>query len=203
MPPTIATRPATLTREAWLQTAVTELRRHFSAQGHTVPPVQVSIGFTGSGMRSMSIGQCWSTLQATDQLNHIFIIPGLGDPVEILDTLVHELVHAVLDCHHGHGKVFKAVALSVGLEGPMRSAHAGKELRAKLTDLAARLGPLPHAALHTPPKAGHGLKRPSARCKECGYEVPMLKKFLAYGPPLCPRHKTEMDAIGDWNHDPF
>jgi len=198
-----ASESAPLTRETWLQTAVTELRPYFSARGHTLPPVQVSIGFTSSGMRSMTVGQCWPTLLAADHLNHIFIIPGLGDPVEILDTLVHELVHAVLDCHHGHGKEFKNIALSVGLEGRMRSAHAGKELRARLTDLAARLGPLPHAALHKRPLATINTKRPRARCKVCGYEVPMLKKFLDYGPPLCPQHKTEMEKIGDWDDSFF
>jgi len=28
--------------------------------------------------------------------------------------------------------------------------------------------------------------------------VPMYKKFLAFGPPLCPKHKTEMEPLGDW-----
>jgi hypothetical protein len=26
----------------------------------------------------------------------------------------------------------------------------------------------------------------------------MYKKFLAFGPPLCPKHKTEMEPLGDW-----
>jgi hypothetical protein len=29
----------------------------------------------------------------------------------------------------------------------------------------------------------------------------MLKKFLAFGPPLCPQHKTEMEPIGNWEED--
>jgi hypothetical protein len=40
--------------------------------------------------------------------------------------------------------------------------------------------------------------RPSAKCKHCGYQVPMLKKFLTYGPPICPKDKVEMEALGNW-----
>ena len=58
--------------------------------------------------------------------DQIFISPALGDPVDVLDTLVHELVHAVDNCEHKHGKEIKKIALSIGLEGPMRSAGAGK-----------------------------------------------------------------------------
>jgi len=27
----------------------------------------------------------------------------------------------------------------------------------------------------------------------------MYKKFLAFGPPLCPQHKTEMEPLGEWD----
>ena len=40
--------------------------------------------------------------------------------------------------------------------------------------------------------------RPKAKCKHCGYQVPMLKKFLTYGPPICPKDKVEMEALGNW-----
>jgi hypothetical protein len=26
----------------------------------------------------------------------------------------------------------------------------------------------------------------------------MLKKFLSFGPPLCPQHRVEMQPLGDW-----
>jgi hypothetical protein len=26
----------------------------------------------------------------------------------------------------------------------------------------------------------------------------MLKKFLTYGPPICPKDKVEMEALGNW-----
>jgi hypothetical protein len=27
----------------------------------------------------------------------------------------------------------------------------------------------------------------------------MLKKFLAFGPPICPQHKIVMEPLGDWD----
>ena len=40
--------------------------------------------------------------------------------------------------------------------------------------------------------------RQRAKCKHCGYQVPMVKKFLTYGPPICPKDKVEMEALGNW-----
>ena len=161
--------------------------------------MQVSIGFTSSGARSNHVGQCWSQACAKDELNHIFLVPGIDDPVDILDTLMHELVHAVDDCRNGHGRQFKKIATRVGLEGPMRNAHANKALRSKLSEIAQTLGPLPHGALIQPKRKMSGYERPRARCAECEYEVPMLKRFLEYGPPLCPVHKIPMAEFGDWD----
>jgi len=44
------------------------------------------------------------------------------------------------------------------------------------------------------------VSRPRARaqCAKCGYQVPMYRKFLSYGPPLCPQHRIEMTPMGDW-----
>lgn len=187
------------TRENWLQDAVEQLKPIFSIQGYQVPDVQVSIGFTSRGMHSNHVGQCWSQAQARDELNHIFLVPNIDDPVEILDTLVHELVHAVDDCRSGHGRPFKKIATRIGLEGPMRNAHANKALRMKLAEIAQFLGPLPHAALIPQPRRRVSFTRPKARCSQCDYEVPMLKRFLEYGPPLCPVHKTPMAELGDWD----
>jgi len=73
------------------------------------------------------IGQCWSTQSSSAGVNEIFISPKLADPVEVLDTLTHELVHAVDNCKHKHGKEFKAIAKKIGLEGKMREASAGAQ----------------------------------------------------------------------------
>lgn len=185
-------------REAWLHAAADQLRPLFAAKGYTLPDCKISCGFASTGVRSGHIGQCWSRRSSPEGMNQIFISPALEDPVEVLDTLVHELVHAVDDCQHKHGKEFKKMALRLGLKGPMRSAGAGPELKAKLQALAQGLGAYPHARLSVPGKAAPRPPRPRARCDQCGYEVPMLKKFLHVGPPMCPQHKTLMTEMGDW-----
>ena len=186
------------TRETWLVAAVELLRPLFAAKGFAVPPCQVSCGFASTGTRSGHVGQCWSTKSASNELNQIFISPTLKTAYEVIDTLVHELVHAVDNCEHKHGKEFKKIALKMGMKGPMRSAEAGPELKVALTALLDLLGPYPHGHLKVSMLKVSRRNRPRAKCKDCGYQVPMLKKFLAYGPPICPKDKVEMEALGNW-----
>ena len=120
---------STNNREAWLQAAVAKLTPIFRAIGHEVPPVKTSIGFPSGGIRSNAIGQCWARSGAKDKLNHIFISPTLGSAYEAIDTLAHELIHAVDDCVHKHGKEFKAIALAIGMKGPMRSRNLSMTMR--------------------------------------------------------------------------
>jgi len=119
--------------------------------------------------------------------------------VQVLDTLVHELVHAVDDCIHHHGPEFKKIATDVGLQGLMREASAGAWLQEQLSAISKQLGKYPHSKINlahsSSKKTG---PRPRAKCKKCGYEVTPLKKWLHMGPPLCPKHTTEMEPIGDW-----
>lgn len=188
------------TREEWLLAAVDLIRPIFQAKGYTVPAdCQVSCGFASTGLRSHHIGQCWSRKSSSDGRNQIFISPALVDAIEVLDTLVHELVHAIDDCAHKHGKEFKKIALKVGLEGQMRSAGAGAQLKSTLVELAKQLGPYPHGRLQVQHRKTISSPRPRAKCSECGYTVPMLKRFLEYGPPICPRDKIEMQTLGTWD----
>ena len=190
-----------LLRESWLLAAVEAVRPVFQEKNHQIPPCQVSVGFASTGNRLGHIGQCWSTRSSAVPVNQIFISPTLSEAYEVLDTLVHELIHAVDDCKHKHGKEFKKIALSLGLKGPMRSAGAGPELKVKLVALLPQLGAYPHAPLALSMKKLVQRSRPRAQCKTCGFQVPMLKKFLAFGPPICPQDKIEMEAIGDWDLD--
>mgnify|MGYP003341195387 CR=1 FL=1 len=40
--------------------------------------------------------------------------------------------------------------------------------------------------------------RPQASCANCSFQVPKYRKFLSYGPALCPKDKNEMTPVGDW-----
>jgi hypothetical protein len=194
--------PAYKTREEWLLAAVEEIRPIFSLKGHQIPlDCQVSCGFASTGTRSHHIGQCWSRSSSTHERNQIFISPALYEPAEVLDTLVHELVHAVDNCEHKHGKEFKKMALSLGMVGPMRSAGAGPELKAKLEVVAQALGSYPHGKLKVVHHKAISRSRPRAKCPTCGFQVPMLKRFLAYGAPICPKDKVEMEQVGNWESE--
>lgn len=191
--------PQYKTREDWLLAAVEAVRPLFSEKRHVLPTdCHVSCGFASTGTRSHHIGQCWPKASSTDERNQIFISPALHEPVDVLDTLVHELVHAVDDCAHHHGKEFKKIALSLGMVGPMRSASAGPELKVKLEAISQTLGPYPHGKLKVVHRKAISRSRPRAKCPECGFQVPMLKRFLAYGAPICPKDKVEMQQVGNW-----
>ena len=52
----------------------------------------------------------WSMLGTScsaDGINEIFITPKYDKAIDILDTLTHELVHAVDNCEHKHGPSLK------------------------------------------------------------------------------------------------
>jgi len=193
------TNEAKKTREHWLQNAVDLVSLIFKNKGYTIPKVQVSCGFPSTGNKSNHVGQCWGKSSTKDGVNQLFISPILDEPVQVLDTLVHELVHAIDDCMHHHGPEFKIIATDVGLQGPMRSASAGPWLKEKLLGIANQLGKYPHSKINlTHSSAKKTGPRPRAKCKKCGYEVTPLKKWLHMGPPLCPKHTIEMEPIGDW-----
>jgi hypothetical protein len=187
-------------REAWLLNAVEHLKPIFERAGYFLPEVRVSVGFPSTGARSRHIGQCWSTSASADNINQIFIAPQESDSVEVLDTLTHELVHAVDDCKNGHGEKFKEIALAVGLKGPMRSAGANEFLRHELIRIAEKIGKYPHPKLLVPRGSVRAeTKRPGAKCELCGYEVVMLRKSLSFGTPICPKDGVSMVEVGDWN----
>ena len=191
--------PKHTTRESWILAAVDLLRPIFLAKNHIIPTdVMVSCGFASTGKQSHHIGQCWSKRSSSNEVNPIFISPTLDEPVEVLDTLLHVLVHAVDDCQHKLGKEFKKIALSLGMQGHMRSAGAGPELKEKLGRLAQTLSPYPHGKLKVLHRKIVAKALARAKCPECGFQVPMYRKFLAYGPLLCPKDKIEMTPIGNW-----
>ena len=188
-----------ITRELWLQNAADLVSPIFKNKGYTIPKIQVSCGFPSTGNKSKHVGQCWGRSSTNDGTNQLFISPVLDESIQVLDTLVHELVHAVDDCMHHHGPEFKKIATDVGLQGLMREASAGPWLLEQLTAISRQLGKYPHSKINlahsSSKKTG---PRPRAKCKKCGYEVTPLKKWLHMGPPLCPKHTTEMEPIGDW-----
>ena len=184
-----------INRETWLQQAVLALEPIFSAVGYGIPPVKVSCGFAASSSPRTTLGQCWPRQRSREMVNEIFISPKIDDPVEVLDTLVHEICHAIEDCQSGHGADFQGIAQVVGLEGPARMAMAGPALKIRLMTICQKLGQYPHRALEFPPPRPSNASRSKAKCPECGYEVTLLKKWADYGAPICPKDKVRMEEF--------
>lgn len=156
------------TREQWLEAAIEEFRPTFEQIGYPLPErVHVSCGW-GYGKAHAEAkdiaGQCWSGTQSEDSYPHVFIGPMLHRPVEVLGTLIHELIHAALDPEMSHGKSFKAAATTLGLVGPMRATVPDLPTGLQYEMLAAEggvLGPYPHSPIELLPSLS--VNDPAAR----------------------------------------
>jgi hypothetical protein len=189
-----------MTREQWLGAGIVELRPLFVGVNYPLPAVvHASIGFPSRGAvsaRSRVLGQCWAADASKDGNAQIFVSPVHATPVEVLDTLAHELVHVVTPGAKHRGK-FITVSRAVGLtEGKPSSAAAGAELRVRLEEIAHRLGDLPHPAL----SIGLRLTKQSTRmvkceCPDCGYTARTTRKWLEIGPPVCPACRVQTEVV--------
>lgn len=189
-------------RETWLAAAVKAATPLFEASGYTVPAVRVACGWPVTGglsLKKRRIGECWAAEAATDGVSQIFISPWLDDQVEVLATLVHEIVHAVVGNKAKHGKVFGTCARKVGLEGKLTATHAGQILTADIHDWLKALEAYPHAKLDLlkGPIKKQTTRMVKCKCDECGYVCRTTKKWLEVGPPHCPVHGAMSIDAGD------
>lgn len=135
-------------RESWLQFLTDELKPVFAAVGAPLPPkIRIAIGFTSSGDRGKSIGECWDSTASADDHFEILIRPDTDDPNKLAHILAHELVHAAVGIRVGHKGAFRTVALAIGLVGPMRMTVAGPIFETTIAPILKKAGPVPHARL--------------------------------------------------------
>ena len=179
-------------REEWLQEAVSKLTPYLSGHGLRVPAVRVSCGWpsrnaTGSAKRT--IGECWDGKCAADGVPQLFISPLLDkvtDPMGVLATLTHEILHAV-DFEAKHGARFKKMATRVGLEGKPTSTHAGDTLVGLFERILGELGAYPHVALTiTKERKKQTTRQKKCECATCGYVARVAQKWMDVGLPFCP-----------------
>ena len=155
----------TITREQWLQHAVTVLRAEAAALGIVVPPVQVSCSWPGGGDSQKRIGECWSTKASKAKINEIFISPKIEDSAKVMSILAHELVHAVDNCEHGHTLPFVLIAKRLGLEGkPTQMGLDESRAAALAAIMTAQYGRFPHQILD---KSKSPVKKQTTRMLKC------------------------------------
>jgi hypothetical protein len=194
------------TREAWLNYIAERMAPIFEILRAPAPPqLRIAIGFTSSGRRSRSIGECWDNQCSEDRHFEIFIRPDLSEseelmPMQVAAILGHELVHAAVGVAAGHGKEFRRVARGIGLIGQMAATTAGPEFEQAMQPILDAAGPLPHGRLRLAVGASSHSRRKKqysrpikCACSNCGYTVHALRKWLDLtGAPLCPKH-DQMD----------
>ena len=167
----------TLYREAWLQGAAAFLIDYLVERELPRVEVRVSCGWPvrGGVSRRTVIGQCFPPSASKDGKPQIFISPLLSDSIDVLGTLLHELIHASFGCRFGHGKEFSQAARRVGLAGPPTATTVGDVLRSVLFAYVEQVGPYPHAAITVKPKDKVGSR---LRLYQCGCE-PAVKVRVA------------------------
>ena len=87
------------TRESWLRAACEALEPTLRAADVGLADVRVSCGWPARGALSRVkrvIGECWHSSGNKDGQSHVFVSPVLDDPVEVIGSLLHELIHAAL-----------------------------------------------------------------------------------------------------------
>ena len=179
-----------LTREEWLNAAVVEMRAWFKDQGVNLPErIRVSCAWAKSA-RKGAIAWCWKTEASADGTTELQVSPEISGAVQVLGSLVHELIHASDNGESKHAGHFKQTAKAMGLEGKMTATVPGSALEVRLVELSARLGDYPHAVLnpHVPidgkPKQTTRMKK--VVCPMDGYTVRTTRKWIEVGLPYCP-----------------
>lgn len=172
------------TRESWLNAAVLAMAPWFAEVGETVPPLKVSIGWPKGARGKHVVGQCWSPANAEDGVSQIFISPdrsGDTDAVDILGTLLHEVVHAVVGVEEQHKGRFVTVSRALGfLPKFTSSANRTEELTERLAGIAERLGPLPHGALSVgAKKATQKTYMLAVKHDPCGWKIRATAKQIS------------------------
>lgn len=183
----------TITREQWLHAAADALRPLFdNIENARLPKhFDISVGFPGGGSARRRIGECWSKSASAAGRHQVFISPVLGEPEQVLSTLLHEMIHVADDNKSGHKGEFRRIAKALGFEAPMTSTPAGDELKATLKAIAKTLktehGAYPHKALTI--GASKGIKNwHKVYCSDCGWYCRMNSKHFdeGLGAPKCP-----------------
>lgn len=178
------------TREEWLVNCTNDLRDNlFSNNGYEIPTdVKVSCGFPSSNARAgkkQAIGVCHPRSHSEDNINEIFLNPCESDSVDVLGTLVHELIHAIDDCANGHNKAFKDMALAVGLTGKMTATTSSPELVEHLESLVIKYGQYPHAKIDTSQRKKQTTRMLKVECETCETTAYQSNKQLEENPVKC------------------
>lgn len=185
------------TRESWLLAAIDRMAISLFPPFKR-PRWRVTCGWPkGTRGGKHAIGQCWPPTASADGTCEIFISPELDEPLEILHTLAHEMIHAIVGNECGHRGEFVKLCSKIGLVKPWTATTPGPELARTLATYGWQLGPYPHARLNDPRKR-QATRMLKATCTnpncalliesngEKPYTVRISQQWADAGMPSCP-----------------
>lgn len=177
-----------INREAWLRAAYALLRRKLLKEA----PEQVALSWSfpakgGTSANRRRIGECHykggSADGAIEGGRVILISPMLREPLELVETLLHEMVHAALPMGCGHRKQFSRLAARVGLLKPWTATKASPELAKRIqTKFLPALPVWPGG--HLIIQATQKNRQLKGEC-ECGRILRGSAKLFEAGPIIC------------------
>jgi hypothetical protein len=176
------------TREQWLERVAAIMRESLIPQlegrRYWVScdwPSQPAVGRT-----ARRIGECRYPEHSIDRRSYnVFISPALQDPVEVLQTLVHELIHVAAGPNAGHKGAFVKIAKAIGFKAPWTNTPATPVLIERLNGLMMNLGAYPHAAIDKRGCKKQGTRLLKVICGACGYTIRTTQQWIDTGLSTC------------------
>lgn len=171
----------------WLYRAMRELAPLCRQVGAPVDISKLSAS-VGYGSHGRSLGMC--------RPPHLFVKPTETDPVRVLASLAHGMIHAGTNTT-SHPGPFTRSARSMGLIGggphhrQWGMAEAGPELIEALTEIASELGPYPHKPIEAAPKQPTLMRK--VWCEHCGFIMRTSDRWInTFTSFACPCGKGSM-----------
>ncbi len=130
--------PSVIARLRWLHDATALLEEHVLSVGFKLPPTTFEIDSFTSGR----VGFC--SMSHEGEANHIAISSVYFDATDVLETLTHELVHAIDNCAHGHYPKFVKIASKIGLVGNAKEHKPNDRLKSLFEEIRKEIGTYPH-----------------------------------------------------------
>jgi len=131
-------QPSIDARIHWLQKAAALFGDHIRAAGFEMPKVTFEI----DRFLLSRCGVCYRSKNG--EPNRIGITPRFIDGHAVLDTLLHELVHAIDNNEHRHYREFVEIANKLGFTGHTMHIHPSKSLTGLFDEIRQQIGPYPH-----------------------------------------------------------
>ena len=134
-------------RQWWLQNAVLFLADYMARRSVYVGAVRVSESWLlreGLEMRQDVNVQCILPRLHSDGASEVFISPQIVESIEVLELLLHQLIHIAVGILYEHSKKFAQVARHVGLEVTPTSIISGSALRSVFQQYIEKVGSCPH-----------------------------------------------------------